>query len=1575
MAKTYKYKGSEASLMLESRADCQFVVEAEDSHVPSGALGRLFGVYAYMDQKNENGRTYDFENYFAQVQALQPAIKAKRLLGELEHVKRRTVRYGNVSHRLDSIEWNPEKRRFEGYITILDTPAGRIAWAIVTAGSPLFISSRALGVVNPTTGRVQLLKIVTFDLVAQPGFSNAEFNLVGSVNESKDTLICESADDEDSPNSLMLQLIELARTGMLQKLFPDALISSASLDALKQQLINESIEDFTTMTNQSRFVEAYNNADANEVGVENIQKVEALLDEVGCDYTDVGLATAFDALSEENKKQAMSLLALEFANEGAMFKYNLSNLSNEDIIKMAKDMGYVEQGIDIEREDPMTLLHYIAVDLSNDDIAKKHAKLLKKYNIKSLDESKYDISKLDDAALTELAKALELEVEDKSIDDIKAAIEAELDSNLDKHNDVAKQYGIVECDEALNFDYLDAAWGALTDEVKTEIVEAAKVDDKDAVIAIKSFKDIPAEAQQPVIDAMLDKNLIEKELVNIDESADNKWDALSDDERKVILDKLSLSEFYRPNVKWQLVDKDHKLKIEAEFAADEAKHATLGEAWDSFTDDQRQSILSKHIGLPYNAKTKWAGIDIAHHAMLEKDIDAIDEAVKAFAAVKIGDNIDTYEDGVGVVVAKIENVDDMRKFTQKFNITSGITNIKDELENYKDNPDAKYIISKLPNGKYCLDMYDAYGAQVNENNEGKSFVSIWDTMSMLNRATALKAVQPDKSDEDCFQQAHDNEDALGKELVDALKKHLNIDEASDPAADWWYNASVADRNQLIEQIGKDKIGVEDAANASWEMFDNESRNAIAAAIRAQSTDESSKAANAFLAWHDNGRPNGAKMEKLNKIYDIFMSAGCSSDMDVDKCFDLLSKADKQAVLSIAGLTDVNIDEGRLGVNEATRHANLIKEIAKKAKAKVEIHKSDTKPGKSYVLYKFPTFNADALKEWILLGPGYAISTEKQPNGEFHCKVDMELFNDAYVSVVNESIEAPYDMSNGITKGDKITIGDIKNVSGTTEIEVEVWPAGKPEQKFTLRFDDKKDPEYLALVDDCDESIEAWNAADVAARKAWLLSKNYLDADSEYYASQPYDSLPVDVQNFVKEFFEAPVDEAAVGDNIKIYDADGNEFEAVVNTIDNNEAGTRLTVTYGESTSGIVAEIDGKWTLVPASEPGKIVNESIVADKLYAAYSDTDKSIIDKFYQDDIVKTCIKNIDPDKSTMDDKVAAAYDELIKAQKSAEAVDELEANKSLLIAYIAAQLQDEMVNEGKLSYKPKSAKFINEAAEDSKPTPADVEQIIDGLVDASTITRAQADELIDAVSDAADLDKVENKAQLAEKIAETAEELGFDVDVEECMSMVNEGVDDNIREAVLKDKSYDDFDFRTVERDGSTISVVISKDGQLTGIEVAGDLTDANQKMLSDMLRTYLGAQATDECLTNIKHEIAALRRQTKQLATRYDAAGVAVLDENLQPIDHTPLYLKHMPTAYKYIYESLTPEQKSLIATQAAVRTFVNESDVAAFYRSRNWAAIKSYSTKQPVGFVNENIDGSGKSSLTPEQQRLVDLIRG
>ena len=87
---------------------------------------------------------------------------------------------------------------------------------------------------------------------------------------------------------------------------------------------------------------------------------------------------------------------------------------------------------------------------------------------------------------------------------------------------------------------------------------------------------------------------------------------------------------------------------------------------------------------------------------------------------------------------------------------------------------------------------------------------------------------------------------------------------------------------------------------------------------------------------------------------------------------------------------------------------------------------------------------------------------------------------------------------------------------------------------------------------------------------------------------------------------------------------------------------------------------------------------------------------------------------------------------------------------------------------------------------------------------------------------------------------------------------------------------------------------------------------------------------------------------------------------------------MPQAYRLIFESLTDDQRDLVATQASVRTFVNEADVAAFFRSRNWNAIRNYQAQDRSTWVNEskNIDeGLNENGLTPEQQALVDAIKG
>lgn len=140
----------------------------------------LKGIFTEFGVKNANERIYDEKEAMPHILELKKMCNNKKLLGELDHPKSYEISLRNVSHVIESLEYDKEKQQVIGQIRLLNTDAGKNARALVDAGVPLHISSRAAGLVE-SNGHVKIKKMFTYDLVATPGFPNAQLN---RVNES-----------------------------------------------------------------------------------------------------------------------------------------------------------------------------------------------------------------------------------------------------------------------------------------------------------------------------------------------------------------------------------------------------------------------------------------------------------------------------------------------------------------------------------------------------------------------------------------------------------------------------------------------------------------------------------------------------------------------------------------------------------------------------------------------------------------------------------------------------------------------------------------------------------------------------------------------------------------------------------------------------------------------------------------------------------------------------------------------------------------------------------------------------------------------------------------------------------------------------------------------------------------------------------------------------------------------------------------------------------------------------------------------------------------------------------------------
>jgi len=151
---------------------------------------RLVGVIQKCDEVNTNRRIYPLSVVKPAIDKIQPLIKDRRVLGELDHPDAAVpkVHLGRVSHLVTKV-WLDGKNVM-GEIEVLDKmPCGGMLKALIESNIPISVSSRGVGscgVVTISDGiAYEVLpnfKFITWDIVADPAVVEAQLSVMESKN-------------------------------------------------------------------------------------------------------------------------------------------------------------------------------------------------------------------------------------------------------------------------------------------------------------------------------------------------------------------------------------------------------------------------------------------------------------------------------------------------------------------------------------------------------------------------------------------------------------------------------------------------------------------------------------------------------------------------------------------------------------------------------------------------------------------------------------------------------------------------------------------------------------------------------------------------------------------------------------------------------------------------------------------------------------------------------------------------------------------------------------------------------------------------------------------------------------------------------------------------------------------------------------------------------------------------------------------------------------------------------------------------------------------------------------------------
>lgn len=521
----------------------------------------LEGVFTEIGVKNNNNRIYDKSEVMPHLKALQEELKNNKLLGELDHPASFDISLKNVSHVIESLEYDNATDTIRGRIRLLNTSAGKEAMALVDAGIPLHISSRAAGSVD-NNNRVKIKKMFTYDLVAKPGFSNAQLE---RVNESygfagSDTIAIYELPES---NELITETKEIQnKTNEMnnQKFITEESFNEYSKymkeefekfkTTLENSTKNESAEEITDLKNQiSVLSETITSLTShNDYIIDGLNNVKSYVEYIkentqnGINYSEK-VAESVDKVIDYVKlvaeKTDQSISYTEGLTESLNQRFAYQNYMNENIDNIISHNNHIIEGANKLFDYQNYIAEHLDNSISHSDYiiegvqaVKAYGEYLKENLENSMSYQQMVVERINEGILLEGKSNNNEDVIVKESADYKKSITSRLDALIADAKEKAKVNESKDFTKMLSESSL-SIYNELGDDKKAEV---SKVFESAKIYS-------PAQADQLLLDTLKEKvneNVTLNWLVNMPAKFVPSWNSLNENQKQSIKAQASI---------------------------------------------------------------------------------------------------------------------------------------------------------------------------------------------------------------------------------------------------------------------------------------------------------------------------------------------------------------------------------------------------------------------------------------------------------------------------------------------------------------------------------------------------------------------------------------------------------------------------------------------------------------------------------------------------------------------------------------------------------------------------------------------------------------------------------------------------------------------------------------------------------------------------------------------------------------------------------------------------------------------------------------------------------------------------